>query len=188
MQAHQPLGGDAKASTGLDEKVQAKVRKLQALAERGVGGEKVNAQRMLDKLLARHGLTLESLAEEHREVRWFKCANRLELRLAVQIAFKVIGGSYEGSYYRNKGRRSQIGVELTPSEAVEFDLHFDVLRKALAEHLDIAYSAFIQVNRVYAPDASDGDETPLTERDMAMLQMASGMKPTAVHQRLEHQQ
>lgn len=186
MQVNQPKVGDPQAITGLSEKVQAKLRKLQALAERGVGGEKDNAQRMLEKLLTRHGLTLDSLAEERREVRWFKYATTMERNLAAQIAYKVIGPSFDQSCYRNKGRRSQIGFELTPSEAVEFDLHYEVLRTALAEHMEIAFSAFIQVNRVFAP--GDGDGGTLTERDMAMLQMASGMKPTEIRQRLEHQQ
>lgn len=190
MQAHQPQGGDAKASTfaggEIDEKVQAKLRKLQALAERGVGGEKANAQRMLEKLMARHGLTLEDLGAERREVRWFKYTTTLERRLLFQIASKVIGPGYDGTYFSRKRSRTKVGFDLSPSEAVEFELHHDVLGKALEEHLDIAFSAFIQVNRVFPP--SDGTEDQsLTERDMAMLQMAQVMKPTAVHQRVEHQ-
>lgn len=41
-----------------DDKVKAKLRKLIALAERGIGGEKENASRVLQKLLDRHGLAL----------------------------------------------------------------------------------------------------------------------------------
>lgn len=41
-----------------DENVKARIRKLLALAERGVGGEKETANRMLNKMLDRHGMTL----------------------------------------------------------------------------------------------------------------------------------
>ena len=38
------------------EKIKAKARRLNELAKRGIGGEKTNAQRMLDDLLRKHGM------------------------------------------------------------------------------------------------------------------------------------
>lgn len=40
------------------------LQKLKALADRGVGGEKVNAQRKLDEYMRKHGYTLEDLDEQ----------------------------------------------------------------------------------------------------------------------------
>ncbi|MCP1605751.1 DUF2786 domain-containing protein [Pseudomonas citronellolis] len=188
MQAHQPQGGGAKASTSasgeIDEKVQAKLRKLQALAERGVGGEKVNAQRMLDKLLARHGITVEDLSNERRETRWFPAANRFDRNLAHQIMSKICDSSMVDLWV-SKARPKQIGVDVTPAEAIEFELHYDALRKALAECFKDAFVAFVQANRLF-PSTRDGDYAEPTDRDIAIMTMASAITPTKVNQRLEH--
>lgn len=189
MQAHQPQGGDAKASTfvggKIDEKVQAKLSKLQALAERGVGGEKVNAQRMLDKLLARHGITVADLSDERRETRWFPAANRFDKSLAQQIMSKICDSSTV-ELWVSKRRPKQIGVDVTPAEAIEFELHYDALRKALAECFKDAFVAFVQANRLF-PSTRDGNYAEPTDRDMAIMTMASAITPTQVNQRLEHE-
>lgn len=46
----------------MEEKTMQRIRKLQALAERGVGGEKETAEKMLRKLLKKNGINaLEEL-------------------------------------------------------------------------------------------------------------------------------
>lgn len=169
----------------MDDKVQSKLRKLMALAERGVGGEKETAQRMLEKMLARHGLTMDSLTEEERSIAWFKFSHENERRLGRQLAAKVLNSRDSSVYalYRNPSRKKQFGVMLTPAEAVEFDLHYDVLRKALAVHTDTAYCAFIQANNVF-PDGTGDSSSELTERDLAVVAMASVMTATEINPRI----
>lgn len=169
----------------LSEKVQAKLRKLQALAERGEGGEKVNAQRMLEKLLARHGLTMDDLAEEIRKIRWFPVANRFDRKLAAQIMAKI-GNTNDPGIYTNKRRPKHVGVETTPAEAVEFELHYDTLRKALAEHFNDAFSAFIQANRLFSSLPDDELPEGLSERDLRVMAMAGAVPVTPINPRLEH--
>ena len=49
----------------MDEKTQARIKKLQALAERGVGGEKETAARKLQELLKKNGISsVEELAQD----------------------------------------------------------------------------------------------------------------------------
>ena len=49
----------------MDEKTIQRIKKLQALAERGVGGEKTTAQKKLAKLLKDNGInSLEELQKE----------------------------------------------------------------------------------------------------------------------------
>ena len=62
----------------MSDKIHIKLIKLLALAERGVGGEKVNAQRMLEKLMKRHGIEMSDLAGEKIETRWFRFKGSLE--------------------------------------------------------------------------------------------------------------
>ncbi|UXA39113.1 DUF2786 domain-containing protein [Pseudomonas juntendi] len=170
----------------IDVKVQTKLRKLQALAERGVGGEKDNAQRMLEKLLARHGLTIDDLADERREIRWFPAANKFESRLALQILSKICNTS-SPDVYRHKQKPKLVGVRVTPAEAIEFELHYDALRKALGDHFQDAFSAFIQVNRLFPSNSGEEPEANVTERDFRVMSMAAAIQPTAVNPRIAGQ-
>jgi len=167
----------------LDEKLLAKIQKIQALAERGVGGEKDNAARMLAKLLQKHGLTLDDLGEEKRTVRWFPARDLMERRLACQILAKVCA-TQKISAYTSKKRRKHIGVEVTPAEAIEFEIHYLTLRRALKEHLQTSFSAFIQANRLFGPSSDDDTPAPITEDDIRVMEMAATIKPTAVAMRL----
>lgn len=168
----------------LSEKVQAKLRKLQALAERGVGGEKETAKRMLEKLLARHGLTLDDLADERRDTRWFPAPTKFDVRLAVQIMAKVCNTDNPG-VYSSKSRPKQVGVEVTPSEAIEFELHYDTLRKALSEHFKDAFSAFVQANRLFSDLPGDDSSPAMSERDFRIMSMAAATPATSINPRLE---
>jgi len=169
----------------IDQKVQGKLRKLQALAERGVGGEKINAQRMLEKLLARHGLTLEDLADERRETRWFPAPTKFDVRLAAQILAKVCNTNDPG-VYSSKSRPKQVGVDVTPAEAIEFELHYDTLRRALSEHFKDAFSAFIQANRLFSNLPSDESSSAVTERDLRIMSMAAATPATSINPRIAH--
>lgn len=191
MQAHQPQGDAAKASTpgqgasgDLSPKIEAKLRKLLALAERGEGGEKVNAQRMLDKLLARHGLTIDDLVDDRREIRWFPAGNKFDRPLAAQILAKVCN-TFKPSTFTSAKRKKQVGVELTPAEAIEFELYYSTLRKALAASFDDAYSAFVQANNLFPDSPSENADRTLTDRDLRVLAMASAIPPTQINPRLE---
>ena len=63
----------------IDEKLKAKLLKLQALAEQGVGGEATNAKEILNKLLKKHKISLESLMDDEKSKDYsFKYASKFE--------------------------------------------------------------------------------------------------------------
>lgn len=68
----------------MDEKTIQRIKKLQALAERGVGGEKTTAQKKLAKLLKDNGInSLDELQKEeyYRYGKlWFSHGRRLPRR------------------------------------------------------------------------------------------------------------
>lgn len=56
----------------MDEKTIQRIKKLQALAERGVGGEKTTAQKKLAKLLKDNGInSLDELQRKSMNIRYF---------------------------------------------------------------------------------------------------------------------
>lgn len=78
----------------MDEKTVERIKKLKALAERGVGGEKETAEKMLQRLLKKNGIsTLEELEEDEVEYFLFSYKGRHEIKLLKQCMYKVLGAS-----------------------------------------------------------------------------------------------
>ena len=63
-------------------------KKLKALSDRGVGGEKINAEKLLNDLLKKHGLTIEDVEGEKTDVYCFK-ASGIYAQLLLQIIKRV---------------------------------------------------------------------------------------------------
>lgn len=101
----------------MNEKILQRLKKLQALAERGVVGEKSTAQAMLDKLLAKNGIeTLEELETEEVEYFLFSYKGKHEITLLKQCMYKVIGAATGREYYRSHGTRQKIGIYCTKAQ------------------------------------------------------------------------
>lgn len=72
----------------MDEKTIQRIKKLQALAERGVGGEKTTAQKKLAKLLKDNGInSLDELQKEEYEYTIFSYNGKHEIKLLRQCMY-----------------------------------------------------------------------------------------------------
>lgn len=71
-----------------------KIRKLQALAERGVGGEATNAKILLSALCEKYGIDESKLDEEEKQ--WYE----FEMRTSVQKLFLQLYVSIYGTTER----------------------------------------------------------------------------------------
>lgn len=68
----------------MDEKTIQRIKKLQALAEQGVGGEKTTAQKKLAKLLKDNGInSLDELQKEEYEYTIFSYNGKIEYKEAL---------------------------------------------------------------------------------------------------------
>ena len=85
----------------MDEKTIQRIKKLQALAERGVGGEKTTAQKKLAKLLKDNGInSLEELQKEEYEYTIFSYNGKHEIKLLRQCMYKVMGAKSDRTAYK----------------------------------------------------------------------------------------
>lgn len=83
----------------MDEKTIQRIKKLQALAERGVGGEKTTAQKKLAKLLKDNGInSLEELQKEEYEYTIFSYNGKHEIKLLRQCMYKVMGAKSDRKF------------------------------------------------------------------------------------------
>ena len=167
----------------MDEKIILKLKKIKALAEEGIGGEKNAAAAIYKKLLSELDVSPEELNYIMSEVRsyYFKFCNSMEERLLGQIAYKVIGS---GRYYlQNSGKK--IRLECTEIEASEIQMLFNLYRKKLKEDLEIFFSAFVHRQNIFPDETARLYKAPENispmdnERANKVLKMMQGIDKVA---------
>lgn len=160
----------------MDEKTIARIKKLQALAERGVGGEKDTAAAMLQRMLEKNGIySLEELVTEEYEYTLFSYKGKHEIKLLRQCMYKVMGAKSDRTTYRTTGTRQKIGIYCTKAQQIEIELEFEFYRNVFYEELSTFMDAFIQAQKIFPADAPHGSLDEMNARDMKIAFMASGI-------------
>lgn len=147
------------------ESIKSKILKLYALVDSGEYGESANAKRLLDKLLEKHGLTLDEILAEKEERSWrsFKVSNSWQNTLLFQCYFKVMDTS--NLSYRNS--RGCVQFELTNYEYAEISNYFEWHKKQLGKELKNLLKDFVEAyivrHRIISSENVDKKEDkPLT--------------------------
>ena len=157
----------------MDEKTIQRIKKLQALAERGVGGEKTTAQKKLAKLLKDNGInSLDELQKEEYEYTIFSYNGKHEIKLLRQCMYKVMGAKSDRTAYKPYGRRQKIGIYCTKAQKIEIELEFEFYRNVFYEELSTFMDAFIQAQKIFPEDAPVGDYDEFNE--MYELRLLAG--------------
>ena len=135
-----------------NDKLEAKLLKIKALAERGEGGEKESAIKLYDKLLKKYDIDEKSLQKDKLSKHWFGYENEIEENLLVQIFYMVTGDS---EYFRRHSRThgSQCGCFCTDFENTEIHFYFEFYKDALNQELEAFLMAFKLKNHLF-PDSS----------------------------------
>ena len=166
------------------------LKKIQALAESGVGGEKKNAERLLDQLLKKYGITADELSEETRRDERFIYHGAEEEQLLIQVVYKVRNdktGMYDAINPRTGRRRKTVLItSVTPSEKIEIEFLFDWYKKQWEREKKMFMSAFIQKHRIFGEATESAKEDTLSLDDLnKMWQMINAMEDVSPVRRLE---
>ena len=131
------------------DKIILLAKKLKALAERGIGGEKINAETMLESLMIKHNLSFEQIQENEIITKIYNVSEKYQ-RLFIQVIQTI---NPEIQTFGHRESRNKAIVECTPSEAIELQAKFDFYKKAYEseskEHERIFFEAFVQKNRLF---------------------------------------
>ena len=159
------------------EKIAAKLKKIKALAERGVGGEKETAMRMYEDLKARYELEDEEIMLDAVTLHWFGYATELEEELLTQIFYKVTGGTTYHIYTGKYSRRKKRGCDCTEIEAAEITLLFNFYKAELKRELEAFMVAFrtppTYFSRTGSPAAKYFPAPERTDEEKRMLKKAA---------------
>ncbi len=131
---------------GQDRKLDI-LKKLKALADRGILGEKENAELCLKKLMKKYNINDEQLESTVRKRRYIKYKFDYECRLISQILYSMIPEL--PSYIPKDRRRSYIIVDLSESEYIEFSYLYSIYKADFYKELDYFYSSFVGKNSIY---------------------------------------
>lgn len=91
------------------QEVLLKVKKIKALAERGIGGEKEAARKLLAALCAKYGISEEEISEEKKYTYSFHVRTSV-LKLFLQVYSSMFGGTerYENELHIYKSKMGMI--------------------------------------------------------------------------------
>ena len=156
------------------------LKKLQALAERGVGGEKETAERKLRQLMEKYGIDELEFAEDKLEEFEFKYKNAQEEQLIRQLFFRMFGKGWRKKSYTyrcGKGSKSIRGIECTKAEGTQLQIEYEFYKQLWQEEMELFWDAFIQKHRIFSmrPEDTGGSDEPMTPERMAEIMRMSQM-------------
>lgn len=151
-------------------------KKLKKLAETGVGGERYNAQKQLDRVMEKHGITKEQLEDDVKVDVVFKI-RRHQKRLFGQVLASVIGMNAPAFSYRKAP--CTIFVSMTKVQEAEVRAKFGFYWRAWQDQQELFMRAFIMKNNLYPADGQVRSSDQLTAKEMAetleAFRIASGL-------------
>jgi len=161
-----------------EEKIIKLAKKLKALAERGEGGEKINAAAMLRRLMAQYGITVVDIEGEEKHWREFYFRNKYEQRILYQCIYMVLSHR-EAPMYKPPRSHGVREMEVTDAEFIEINALQEFFYTAFLNELDLFLAAFIQKNHMFPENAKSLDTSELSidewERIMRIQEMAQGI-------------
>lgn len=133
----------------METKLKDKLLKLYELAKRGVEGEKINAEKMLNKMLTKHGLTIEDIDQETPKDRYYKYTSLNSKTIVVQVILKVTN---RHEIYGIKNYK-EVCACVTDYEHVQIleqiDFHLEHFNKERKQFLEDFTNAYVQKHRLY---------------------------------------
>lgn len=154
-------------------------KKLKALADKGVGGEAVNAAKKLELICLKHGINLEDLDDEKLQMGWFNVRPE-QRKFFIQVVSSVLGNDFDTYSRLKNGKKIKdvVGIELKPAQIAEIEMKFSFYWRAYQEEHDIFYRAFIQTNQLYVKGSSAQKDLSAEEEEklLRILAMAQALK------------
>lgn len=148
------------------------LKKIRALAEAGVDGEKDNARELLEKLMYKYGIDEVNISDEKLEMHNFRFHNNWDKWLLQRIIKKVAADRDLYVYKGGPGSRTTYACACTETEAIQIQLEYEFYSALWTDELETFFQAFIAKHNLFnpSPNQTTGEVDPeLIERLCAMM-------------------
>lgn len=182
----------------MNDKIIELAKKLKALADRGVGGEKENAIEKLERVMQKHGITIDDINGRLKKDFDFHLRKEITFDFVNQVVASVLGSRKEYGhslsvykYIQKRGFKSYQIERVEPDLFSEIIIKIDLFWDDYKEQQEIFYEAYIQKNRLYRKPSEKEDEvaeelTPEErEKLFKMSNMMQGIDRVKFQKRLE---
>ena len=150
----------------MNEKYIILAKKLKALADKGIDGERVNAQKMLDTLMRKHNLTFTDIEGEKTDDYFFSLKGG-DHRLWQQIVKRVdknipAYGPLTAKVMKEYRFKGNYLITCTASQYVEVEAMYAIFSKHLIKEYDVFNRAFCTANDLLVTP-NEGDIKDVSE-------------------------
>lgn len=183
----------------------ARLMKMKALADRGVGGERAAAEKLLAEVAEKYGIDLNDLGHEAEEDHPLSLGSGWRLSLFCQLAAMMRLEQYGDAHAKHclvlvncryawsKGRAARRIVKRdrffrgTKLQWVELNAKFDILSRDYEEQRAAFYEAFLRSNDLLLPYGTLRSEFSDEEIKRAELaeRLSVGITPSNVRKMIE---
>ena len=151
------------------------LKKIKALAEGGTGGEKENAEALLNKLIKKYNISYDEIDDDIVETAEFKYRDKQQKNLLIQVIYKVTNEAGRSWTYKNV--RDTIFADVTKAQRIEIEWLYDWYKRQWIKERDSFFSAFIQKHRIFGQLKDGQSAQELSDEELLkMLQMADSME------------
>ena len=187
------------------EEIKGRLMKMKALANAGVGGERANAEQLLEELAAKYGINLDDLDGEEIEEHDVKFTQHWQRKLFSQVAGIMRQEKRKrGEVLRDKElelwrTRSRYGkfckvikhyIYATNCDWLELSAKFEVLKADYKRQKENFYLAFLIANDLLLDPDTDAPK-PTREEMKAYMEasrMSNGIERSNLNKQLENKE
>jgi hypothetical protein len=163
------------------DRIKRRLAKVLALSQRGVGGEKTNAEAILAEGLAKHGLTVDDIGHDsnplmHELVKYYTYRTKHDKLILTQCVFRVL--DVRKLSYRGERGKKKMGFTATVIDHLEIDAMYSYYRHLFVSEIETLASAFCSKHSLHPLTAADRDPDRKVdlEKQMRILEMMKGLR------------
>ena len=180
------------------EEILNKIRKVQALAEQGVDGEKESAEKRLAEMMEKYDITWEDLGKEEEIIFWYTAKGKDWKMLINQIlgingirhAFVEPNGQDKNTKFlrscADRPRGANVVMICSRVKFIELTTAYEIYQRSFDEHYESFIYAFLFRNNLLGTGGGDHQTTPEEQRMLERsTMMLSGIEKAQIHKQIE---
>lgn len=167
-------------------------KKIKALAEQGIDGEKENAEKLLKSLMKKHNISIEDLEDEKIEPFYFEIppsTHELEYRILHQLTgmFKIkLYGRFPPKVMKEYGLKGNYMIECSKVVYLEINAKYEFYISRMEKRINEFFHAFCIKNNLLV---DPGEKVELSDEDKKKyrnaVKLSMGMERDSFSKQIE---